>query len=187
MEVFCMVAFSTMGRSMVSWCLNIRSCTSGCSWMRFLEGEVESFLRYKQIFSFLHIGSLPQFLVICTKSSLFLKLSQTREILWQTGLMISVRFTNWLLFSPSTKIDSHFWKLPHRMATSRRCWCDNDAAACHSLGQYQTNLRLNVTYIWSGIILPWYIVEVTIQKQEGIMYVAEDGEAYIRKHGMTEQ
>jgi len=71
----------------------------------------------------------------------------------------------------STKIDSHFWKLPHRMATSRRCWCDNDAAACHSL----------------GIILPWYIVEVTIQKQEGTMYVAEDGEAYIRKHGMTEQ
>jgi len=71
----------------------------------------------------------------------------------------------------STKIDRHFWDLPHRMATSRRCWCDNDAAACHSL----------------GIILPWYIIEVTIQRQEGILYKAEDGEAYIRKHGMTEQ
>eukprot|EP00092_Neocalanus_flemingeri_P020362 GFUD01022060.1.p1 GENE.GFUD01022060.1~~GFUD01022060.1.p1 ORF type:complete len:337 (-),score=65.47 GFUD01022060.1:454-1464(-) len=71
----------------------------------------------------------------------------------------------------STKIDPHFWMLPHRMATSRRCWCDNDAAACHSL----------------GIILPWYIIEVTIERQEGTVYVAEDGEAYIRKHGMTEQ
>jgi len=65
----------------------------------------------------------------------------------------------------------YFWNLPHKMATFRRCWCDNDAAATHSL----------------GIILPWYIIEVTIQRQEGTVYVAEDGEAYIRKHGTTEQ
>ena len=71
----------------------------------------------------------------------------------------------------STKIDPHFWNLHHKMATSRRCWCDNDAAACHSL----------------GIILPWYIIEVTMERQEDILYLAEDGEAYIRKHGMTEQ
>ena len=57
------------------------------------------------------------------------------------------------------------------MAITRRCWCDNDAAAAHSL----------------GIILPWYIIEVTVQRQEGTLYKAEDGEVYIRKHGMTEQ
>ena len=57
------------------------------------------------------------------------------------------------------------------MASSRRCWCDNDAAAAHSL----------------GIILPWYIIEVTVQRQEGTLYKAEDGEVYMRKHGMTEQ
>jgi len=70
-----------------------------------------------------------------------------------------------------TAIDTHLWNLPHKMATTRRCWCDNDAAAAHSL----------------GIILPWYIIEVTVQRQEGTLYKAEDGEVYIRKHGMTEQ
>jgi len=68
-------------------------------------------------------------------------------------------------------IDPHYWALPHKMASTRRCWCDNDAAAAHSL----------------GIILPWYIIEVTVQRQEGTLYKAEDGEVYMRKHGMTEQ
>jgi len=71
----------------------------------------------------------------------------------------------------STLITSHLWNLPHKMSTSFRCWCDNDAAASHSL----------------GIILPFYIIEVTIAKQEGTVYCAEDGAIYVRKHGMTEQ
>lgn len=39
----------------------------------------------------------------------------------------------------------------------------------------------------SGMLLPWYIVEVKIVKQSVVEYRAEDGKKYIRRHGMTEE
>jgi len=59
----------------------------------------------------------------------------------------------------------------HKLRTDKRCWCDNEAAASHSF----------------GIVLPWYIIEVTLEKQSHTEFRAEDGIVYERMHGTTVQ
>ena len=77
--------------------------------------------------------------------------------------------------------------LEHKMNIYRRCWCDNDAAASHSFGTQMFNLKCFKVIVLSGMLLPWYIVEVQIVKQSTVEYKAEDGRKYVRRHGMTEE
>jgi len=66
--------------------------------------------------------------------------------------------------------DPELEKMPHKLKSYRRCWCDNDAAASHSF----------------GMLLPWYVIEVSIEKQSETVFAAEDGEVYCRRNGLTE-
>ena len=61
-------------------------------------------------------------------------------------------------------------------------------------GSCFSQLRYHFSFFWSlfqnappisGILLPWYIIEVTIEEQKTIQFKAEDGEVYERGHGMT--
>ena len=73
--------------------------------------------------------------------------------------------------SPEVK-NPRLEKLEHKMRSVFRCWCDNDAAATFNF----------------GCLLPFYIIEVTMDKHEGMLeYKAEDGEVYVRRHATTEQ
>lgn len=79
--------------------------------------------------------------------------------------------------------DPHLWNLDHGLRTFRYCWCD-----CNALAEFGM-----------GIIYPFYIIQVKIEPwihpanptcvDEEIppLYLAEDGECYIRKHATTER
>jgi len=95
---------------------------------------------------------------------------QVPEELWEVEFVPQIEPFDEKFVPDPLETDPYLWNLDHIMATTRRCWCDNDAAACHA----------------HGMLLPWYIIEVTIKPQEGIVFKAEDGIPYIRKHGMTE-
>ena len=81
--------------------------------------------------------------------------------------------------------DPQFARLPHNLISVYRCWCDNEAAASHNFGQYFLSQILFIKVL--GIILPFYVIEVRIERQSASEYRAEDGLAYIRKHGQTER
>ena len=68
-----------------------------------------------------------------------------------------------------------FQKLEHRLGHPDYCWCDCEAMA--SFGR--------------GLLLPWYVIELEVvgglgEGRRKVYCKAEDGNIYIRKHGMTE-
>ena len=47
--------------------------------------------------------------------------------------------------------------------------------------------KIKTVYVMNlGMLLPWYIIEVTIEKQSETVFTAEDGEVYCRRNGLTE-
>lgn len=82
-----------------------------------------------------------------------------------------------------SRIDPHLWNLDHGLRTFRYCWCDCNALAGFGM----------------GIIFPFYIIQVKIEswrrpanptsvdQEIPPLYLAEDGECYIRKHATTER
>ena len=61
------------------------------------------------------------------------------------------------------------WRLRHRVRDWHRCWCDQEAAAA--------TMR--------GLLLPWYVVEVTVGRQQEQVFMAEDEGVYVRQHATT--
>ena len=62
------------------------------------------------------------------------------------------------------------WRLEHKMRDWARCWCDQEACAA---AMY-------------GLLLPWWVIEVTVGEQRRERFAAEDGQVYLRGHGSTE-
>jgi len=80
-----------------------------------------------------------------------------------------------------TRIRDELWKMDHRLRDHRYCWCDTEALTSFSF----------------GFINPFFVVEVSILPWDSEAcrgpwgnqqpaFSAEDGQFYVRKHGVTE-
>jgi len=77
----------------------------------------------------------------------------------------------------------HLWHLDHKLRTYRYCWCD-----CNALAEFGMGVIFPF-YIIQVRILPWRPASnpVSVDQEIPPLYLAEDGECYIRKHATTER
>jgi len=84
-----------------------------------------------------------------------------------------------------TRIRPDLWKLNHRLRDHRYCWCDTEALTSFSFG------FLHPFFIIQVLIEPWdskgcSTADVGAWGNTQPAFSAEDGEFYVRKHGVTE-